>query len=1496
MECLCKRGYIGANCERCAFGYYGNPVKDGGSCKPCICKDNNMSICDPLTGECISSGDSGSVDGCRGESCISTLLVETEKWDDALVSVKQRLQNISADIDSISRLSHLGAHISETKLLLRNFSTSIKLRNATVIQLEGDAAVTTDDVSKIGEEVFGAALDLKGLAVKVNEINEKMEDLLSQAEVVIMRAKGLRKQLPEVKPGPSPTPPEQSKVVEAAQEIIQEVRKSRCISQRDKAVRGQEEAHTLLNTIRKATAADLQMMLKQSSDSLMASESSLRWMSELLADAADRADRLLGLNLRSLSVLGRVERLHPQLQREEGGLLHASETIRDLLGNVSDVLSTLRNIKTDFESHAAQTHGAKLELLTRLNCIFSIMAKANVVTEAEEHAEELHRVVEQIQQVFDNVTGSTVDALGIGPNGNIGNIIEEAEGAANQSSEVIGQTLEVMRAEDLVNTTGRLRDESKRLWTDVSETERDIGVASNTVKTWKDEINKQQDSLARNISILNDDLKSIGRDDTAALIESAKTAASVLTSTAAIVTERLRHISQEVEAITLTNGDSNYLLSEAGDACRNLSQNLPVLEDQVRHVEGLSKRAPPVGKNMTESIRKIKDVIEEARNLVNRLSFATIFNGKGHVELPPPRNLEDIKAFTVVDLLMNRHLSGDRSRRKRRRDKHRDGNAFVFYMGNRNTSGDYIGMALRHKVLIFVYKLGGLVHEVETSQITEASADSSNMDRVVFHRVYQDAEVHITKNFTSQQPVQLSPKRNLPNTTSGVLGLDPHSLVLYVGGYPEDFKPPAELDYPKFRGAMKVSYINDNPVSLFNYRRAVNMETTHLAVRMPRSEESDYYDGTGYRVAFIKDPKRNRRIFKFRTKSRETNALLFYIGNKETFFCLILEGGLLVLRGREAGKELRVQSAGQVSLFDQQFAVVVDDAFTVHYGPDQISAEHNQGTSYVRYYIGGLPASLRHRHNITSPPLRGCVGHVTANGESVEYGETLGVAAGCPVSLLGVRSATVRAPLSVDPLFLQDHQPLRVSVGFRSTHRYGTLIRSGSQASGHHFQLSLADGYAVVTSDNYTLRSDRRCNDGGWHYLFTSRSSTGLELRIDNIKVTQNQSPGNRRMRQNGGKFTGCISNLYTGSLVLPHGWKRPQEDAAIQVPAGSRCKPQREYQLSEDSWLHYIPEENLNHRPHFSLDIKTTSTKGLILHVAGAGAVPLLALYIANGKIRMSLGQNRVIYHKQRSNDGNWHRVQFSVEKSTFHLLVDGVRVTDGHLANDEGSSLDLHDLVYLGGDPARNTKGHNVPTNSIIGCIRNVEINEEVLREPEASHKTPPCFNTPAEMGTYFDGGYVISDRPLYVGSQFVLVFELRPHRLAGLLFHANNHKTSLNVFLNETEVGVEMKEGTSAVRVSVTPEILCDGEFHTVTVSRQDGVVSVTVDSVSEQEVAPPALLSTTLQTLHIGGTTKENQAPVSSPFVGCLRNVKLNGSPVAFEAESRVGHVISGCPAD
>ncbi|VDK44418.1 unnamed protein product [Anisakis simplex] len=55
-SCTCRPGYASDRCERCDIGYYGEPLRMGGSCEECDCNGNNdLSVegsCHPLSGDC----------------------------------------------------------------------------------------------------------------------------------------------------------------------------------------------------------------------------------------------------------------------------------------------------------------------------------------------------------------------------------------------------------------------------------------------------------------------------------------------------------------------------------------------------------------------------------------------------------------------------------------------------------------------------------------------------------------------------------------------------------------------------------------------------------------------------------------------------------------------------------------------------------------------------------------------------------------------------------------------------------------------------------------------------------------------------------------------------------------------------------------------------------------------------------------------------------------------------------------------------------------------------------------------------------------------------------------------------------------------------------------------------------------------------------------------------------------------------------------------------
>ncbi|XP_061099693.1 laminin subunit alpha-4 [Conger conger] len=72
LRCMCQEGYAGHYCERCAPGYYGNPMIVGDSCKKCDCNGNSdpnliINECHNKTGHCLKCWDNTA--GANCEKC-----------------------------------------------------------------------------------------------------------------------------------------------------------------------------------------------------------------------------------------------------------------------------------------------------------------------------------------------------------------------------------------------------------------------------------------------------------------------------------------------------------------------------------------------------------------------------------------------------------------------------------------------------------------------------------------------------------------------------------------------------------------------------------------------------------------------------------------------------------------------------------------------------------------------------------------------------------------------------------------------------------------------------------------------------------------------------------------------------------------------------------------------------------------------------------------------------------------------------------------------------------------------------------------------------------------------------------------------------------------------------------------------------------------------------------------------------------------------------------
>uniref|UniRef100_A0A2I2YF13 Laminin subunit alpha 3 n=1 Tax=Gorilla gorilla gorilla TaxID=9595 RepID=A0A2I2YF13_GORGO len=1558
VRCSCKAGYTGTQCERCAPGYFGNPQKFGGSCQPCSCNSNGqLGSCHPLTGDCMNQEpkDSSPAEECDDcDSCVMTLLNDLATMGEQLRLVKSQLQGLSASAGLLEQMRHMETQAKDLRNQLLNYRSAISNHGSKIEGLERELTDLNQEFETLQEKAQVNSRKAQTLYNNVNQATQSAKELDVKIKNVIRNVHVLLKQISGTDGEGNNVPSgDFSREWAEAQRMMRELRNRNFGKHLREAEADKRESQLLLNRIRtwqKTHQGENNGLANSIRDSLNEYEAKLSDLRARLQEAAAQAKQANGLNQENERALGAIQRQVKEINSLQSDFTKYLTTADSSLLQTNIALQLMEKSQKEYEKLAASLNEARQELSDKVRELSRSAGKTSLVEEAEKHAQSLQELAKQLEEIKRNASGDelvrcAVDAATAYEN--ILNAIKAAEDAANRAASASESALQTVIKEDLPRKAKTLSSNSDKLLNEAKMTQKklkqEVSPALNNLQQTLNIVTVQKEVIDTNLTTLRDGLRGIQRGDIDAMISSAKSMVRKANDITDEVLDGLNPIQTDVERIKDTYGrtqneDFKKALTDADNSVNKLTNKLP---DLWRKIESINQQLLPLG-NISDNMDRIRELIQQARDAASKVAVPMRFNGKSGVEVRLPNDLEDLKGYTSLSLFLQRPNS---------RENGGTENMFVMYLGNKDASRDYIGMAVVDGQLTCVYNLGDREAELQVDQIlTKSETKEAVMDRVKFQRIYQFARLNYTKGATSSKPETPGVYDMDGRNSNTLLNLDPENVVFYVGGYPPDFKLPSRLSFPPYKGCIELDDLNENVLSLYNFKNTFNLNTTEVEPCRRRKEESDknYFEGTGY-ARVPTQPHAPIPTFGQTIQTTVDRGLLFFAENGDRFISLNIEDGKLMVRYKLNSEPPKERGVGDA----------------INNGRDH---SHHKITS-----IMGIPwerINIKHiliyGFNISTPAFRGCMKNLKKTSGVVRLNDTVGVTKKCSEDWKLVRSASFSrgGQLSFTDLGLPPTDHLQASFGFQTFQPSGILL--DHQTWTRNLQVTLEDGYIELSTSDSSgpiFKSPQTYMDGLLHYVSVISDNSGLRLLIDDQPLRNNKrlkhiSSSRQSLRLGGSNFEGCISNVFVQRLSLSpevldltsNSLKRDVslggcslnkppflmllkgstrfnktktfrinqllQDTPMASPRSMKvwqdaCSPLPKTQANHGALqfgdiptshlLFKLPQEMLKPRSQFAVDMQTTSSRGLVFHTGTKNS--FMALYLSKGRLVFALGTDGKklrIKSKEKCNDGKWHTVVFGHDGEKGRLVVDGLRAREGSLPGN--STISIRAPVYLGSPPSGKPK--SLPTNSFVGCLKNFQLDSKPLYTPSSSFGVSSCLGGPLEKGVYFseEGGHVVLAHSVLLGPEFKLVFSIRPRSLTGILIHIGSQPGKhLCVYLEAGKVTASMDSGAGGTSTSVTPkQSLCDGQWHSVAVTIKQHILHLELDTDSSYTAGqipfPPA---STQEPLHLGGAPANLttlRIPVWKSFFGCLRNIHVNHIPVpvteALEVQGPVS--LNGCP--
>ncbi|XP_059188801.1 laminin subunit alpha-5 isoform X2 [Centropristis striata] len=1217
-QCACRPGVNGPSCKQCAPGHWDYGPE---GCKKCECKGGR---CDPRSGECrCPDGMTGKqCDSCSHrynvpvekehgmhcepcDSCVIVLLEDLDKMSDNFRSVSRQLGSLNASSMAWAQLQNLNHSVEDLARAIVNYNSSLDDSRSRADMLEAEIVNINDDINVLQNKANVTSNKVFDLRDMTTNTHQRAEDLLSFINNVTMEIHDIlmmanRSSLNDTEVEQDDE--ERERKIRQVQAMLREMRIRSCTGQKKVADREKTEAQKLLDRVNKELAGrhgENDDLAKAIRDRLSRFHSEMMDLRDALNEAVNNTARAAEINNANQKTLEDNKRRIEELQVKQKEVNEQLNMAEDDVAQVNDVLSMLHDSKEEYERLAAQLDGARSPLAKKVQDFAWVDSKIPLVEEAEKHAALLDVLAQNLTSLVEEAKKEGFVDVTQAYN-KIINSIKEAEDAAKTAERAANTTLENIKKKDLGYQADTLRNHSIELQSEVEKLNEELvnelkPQLENAQKRLEDAKTKQADVM-KNLQTVQNNLNFTS--NVSSEINEAKRVADLANTTASQVNDALRPIKEQLDKWTQTYGDANTTsddinnaLMEANKTVHVLGETIPLLMKKLDKLQNHSAQMP----NISENISRIRQLIQQARNAASKVSVPVKFTGSSGVQVRTPPNLADMAAYTNLKFYITLP-EGARNRRQDNSDQQ-----FVFYLGNKDSSKEFLGMALVGKRLRWFFNIGGETAEVLMNEDVKADG---NFNSVMLERILQYGQMSMSSEATEGDQ-RVTKAYVEAGGDQGLLSLLTADTVFYVGGYPSTFKPPSQLALANFKGCIELDTLNEEVLSLYNFENIFHLNTTEdkpcgrskPVLAQAWVNDAAYFDGTGFAEVTFADEATRLQRFEQEVKVLSHNGILLLLHNQAQFLCLAVLQGRLKVFYDFSGDLVELTPKEPTSPF-----LKISDAdpktleIIILRSHNRLVVRSNRNNLYLQdlaesipplsgsYYLGGVPdgkmpdklKSLFQKQG----SLKGCFRNVKAQSSHIDLKRmtSSGVSFGCDSDLLVAREAHFSGQSYLD-VSLTNIPTLRnnfyASFSFRTEQKDGLMFYH--QDKDGVCQVFLNEGHVVVRAGNAEIKTLKTYNDDNSHYVAIYNNINGMRLYMDDVLEKGKEglrvdSRGRSAASSLGGTYlggtphqglsnlTGCISNVFIKRETNPQmvlNLLKAKENVNVPLNCPAAKKPQ---------------------------------------------------------------------------------------------------------------------------------------------------------------------------------------------------------------------------------------------------------------------------------------------------------------------------------------------------